>query len=430
MIENIADLLPDLVSLAELINSPVDLAPHDNPRPTDDNETEEPEDSPGKNTAGGWKAIPAKPAVYTCFSSEGTPVAAVTTANLRKALQNRVAGESESKRNRLNYAEFVQTIRFRCVGSAFAASWWYYRTVRSLFPSRYAAMLAWKPAWFITLEPVAEYPKFQISSQRCAAPAICVGPLLSRRQARELVQSIEDLFDLCRYHDILQQAPHGTPCTYKELGRCPAPCDGSLSMAEYQRQIATAGHFLADHFNARTQWFEQQESQIRQAASRMDFRLAAMCKRKLDMADKLNQGELAQVHNMDKWKYLIFQRGKTRQWIAPFVAGPGWVAEFPEVKESHVNEQLPAWTQFCNPGVSDCIPRNIFPIEEVAALVTYHKYRPADAGLYIPMGEPIGIDIIYQAMHIWLNHNEQDDMPEMNSTDLPSRNRSGEKSAL
>ena len=430
MIEKIADLLPEVASIADLINSNVGEVPHEGPTATDGSEAEEPGTSRRKSAPGGLAGIPAKPAIYACFSPQGVPIVAATTANLRKALQNRIAGESESKRNHVNYAEFAQTIRFRCVGSAFAASWWYYRTVRSLFPTRYTAMLAWKPAWFVTLNPMADFPQFQITTALYPAPAICVGPLLSRRTARKIMESMEDLFDLCRYHDILRQAPHGTPCTYKELGKCAAPCDGSISMTEYQRQTAAAAHFLADALDARIQWFDQQEDLIRQAASRMDFRLAALYKCKLDLADKLNQGKLVQVHDMDKWKYLIFQRGKTWHWIAPFVAGPGWIISLPEVQESQFAQHLVMWMQLCNPVASDCIGKETFPIEEVAALVTYHKYRPADAGLYIPMGETIGIEIIYQAMQVWLNYEDQDEMPEMNSTAPPARKRPSEKPAL
>ncbi len=429
IVEKIADLLPEVAPVADLINSAAGEMSHEVLPAPSSNPTEEPVDSPRKSTSDGFAAVPAKPAVYACFSPQGVPIVAATTANLRKALQNRIAGEAESKKNRLNYAEFVEIIRYRCVGSAFAASWWYYRTVRSLFPTRYAAMLAWKAAWFITMNPRVDFPQFQISAELCDAPALCVGPLLSRRAARELMGSMEDLFDLCRYYDILRQAPHGTPCAYKELGKCSAACDGTISLTEYQSQATAAGHFLADSLEARSRWFEQQEAKIRQAASRMDFRLAALCKRKLDLADKLNQGKLTQVHNMDEWKYLIFQRGKTKHWVAAFVAGPGWILAFPEVQESAVNEHLYTWMQVCNLGVAEHLVKETFPIEEVAALVTYHKYRPADAGLYIPMGQTMSIEVIYQAMRIWLNYEDQDEMPELNSATRPARVRRGEKPA-
>ena len=427
MVETISDLLPEVACIADLVNNAPGATPDDVSAALDGHPSEEPRMSREKSTPDGFAAIPAKPAVYACLSPQGVPIIAATTANLRKALQNRIAGEAESKRNRLNYAEFVETVRYRCVGSAFAASWWYYRTVRSLFPTRYAAMLAWKPAWFVTLNPTVDFPQFQISAELCDAPAMCVGPLLSRRGARELMESMEDLFDLCRYYDILRQAPHGTPCAYKELGKCHAPCDGTTSLTEYQGQIAAAGHFLADSPDARNQWFEQQEAQIRQAASRMDFRLAAEFKRKLDLADKLNEGKLTQVHNMDEWKYLILQPGKTKNWIAAFVAGPGWILAFPEVQKSEVNRHLSTWVQLCDLGVAGYLVKENFPVEEVAALVTYHKYRPADAGLYIPMGRTMGIEIIYQGMQIWLNYENQDEMPEMNSAARPARVRRGEK---
>ncbi|EQD34478.1 UvrB/UvrC protein, partial [mine drainage metagenome] len=157
------------------------MSPHSSPRPV------------------GFAFIPAKPAVYACFAADGSLIVAATTANLRRALQNRLS-EQTSATGRANYAEIADTVRYRRVGSAFAASWWYYRTVRTLFPDRYAAMLAWKPAWFVTINLATEFPRFHISNALAAASALCVGPLLTRRKAKAIAESMEDLFDLCRYY--------------------------------------------------------------------------------------------------------------------------------------------------------------------------------------------------------------------------------------
>jgi hypothetical protein len=414
MSEKIDDLLPDKAAVAQLINgmSAGDAA-NDFPNPAIN--TSAPDSS--TPDADGFAQIPAKPAVYACFSPDGAAIVAATTANLRNALKNRIANQAGGKSKAVNYADIAESIRFRCVGSAFAASWWYYRAVRTLFPRRYAAMLAWKPHWFVNLNPDADFPRFQISNTLADSPSVNIGPLATRRKARGIVESMEDLFDLCRYYDILRQAPHGKPCAYKELGKCPAPCDGSISMVDYRQRISRAMDFLSDSIGNRMQWFENQEQLIREAAARMDFRAAAGHKRKLDQADKLNQGKLTEIHNMDKWKYLILQRGKTRNWIAPFVAGPGWISSLDEVPQAAGAASVPFWMTVCNLELPDNLTVDCFPIEEIAALVTYHKYRPGEAGLYIPMDGQIDAETIGKALEFWLNYKSDCDMPEINSAD-------------
>ncbi len=359
--------------------------------------------------------IPAKPAVYACFAADGSPIIAATTANLRRALQNRLV-QTVPKPVRLNYAEITETIRYRRVGSAFAASWWYYQTVRVLFPERYSAMLAWKAACFLTVNPEADFPRWKISSVLASAPAITAGPLPTSRSAATLVHDLEELFDLCRYYAILCKSPRGQACTYKELGQCPAPCDGSISMAVYRRQISIAADFAADTPGVRRQWMLNQEHLMRTAATAMDFHQAARLKRKLDHADRLCHGELAAVHNMEYWKYLILQRGKTRHWVAPFISGAGWLAALPEVKDRAAAAAVDSWMAVGSgkaPEPADVVRA---PLEELAALVSYHQYRVHDGGLYIPITDDKTAETVRRSVQDWLAVHTDGEVLEVNSS--------------
>ena len=413
-IEKIDDLLPDDISIAACIRN----VSADDSSEVPTNQFESPKPSPTGSPRPGFAGVPAKPAVYACLTATGCPIVVATTANLRRALQSRLLSQPATTA-RANYAEITDTVRYRRVGSAFAASWWYYRTVRSLFPDRYRAMLAWRPAWFVTVNPETEFPRFQISNavaHPMASGTICVGPLLTRRNAKAIVESIEGLFDLCRYYEILRQAPLGHACAYKQLGKCPAPCDGTISMTEYRMQVLQAAGFLSDAYGTRMQWCQRQESLMCEAASKLDFRLAAMLKRKLDQADALIADKLTEVHRMDNWKYLILQRGKTRQWIAPFVALPGRIVSLPEVHYLLAADSLRSWMEVCNQSQPGPGPIAEFPVEEIATLVTYHNYRANDAGLYIPMDGHLTADSILQAINIWLNYKGNYEIAEINST--------------
>lgn len=84
-------------------------------------------------------------------------------------------------------------------------------------------------------------------------------------------------FDLCRYYHILIEAPNGNACAYKEMGRCPAPCDGTVSMAHYHQQMRDAIDCAAD----RNAWKNSASKKMTEASDAMDFEAAELCKRRI-----------------------------------------------------------------------------------------------------------------------------------------------------
>ena len=86
--------------------------------------------------------------------------------------------------------------------------------------------------------------------------------------------SVEDAFDLCRYYNVLVEAPHGKACAYKEMGKCPAPCDGSISLEQYRRLVDWSLATLIDP----AQMIRQQTQRMQLAASDLKFEAAAKIK--------------------------------------------------------------------------------------------------------------------------------------------------------
>jgi len=61
-----------------------------------------------------------------------------------------------------------------------------------------------------------------------------------------LIEIAEDAFDLCRYYNVLVEAPGARACAYKEMGKCPAPCDGSISMEQYRGMVEWSAQGMVD----------------------------------------------------------------------------------------------------------------------------------------------------------------------------------------
>src|SRR5439155_16195446 len=119
---------------------------------------------------------------------------------------------------------------WRRVDSAFEADVVYLAAARELFPRTYRGMIGFRPAWFVHVNPEHNFPRYVKTIDATTRAGLLLGPLEDKHDAARLIEIIEDSFDLCRYYHVLVEAPNAMACAYTQMGKCPAPCDGSISM--------------------------------------------------------------------------------------------------------------------------------------------------------------------------------------------------------
>lgn len=363
-------------------------------------------------------AIPAKPAVYlltgTTEAGSDHPVLLATVGDLRAALRRRLADNPpDTKTKRVAYGQICTRVHYRQVHSLLAANFYYAAAARALFPETAAALIPWRTSWWIGVERDvpgrggAAFPRFRKTNNLADPGLAYAGPIRDKHAATRLVESLEDLFDLCRYHNILVQAPQGKACAYKEMGKCPAPCDGSESLASYRGRITAALAFLTDApvadsagdqgvTSARSAWREKLEAQMKTAAAALQFETAGKLKQRLSRAGLWWHGHPAHEHRRDAdataplehFAYLSLQPGKGKPWVEPWIihfAGPTPIQSLPQfnLKElpaaaQHLADQCRFLTQ-C-PAPACLTPEQT----RHAALVAHHLFKgDSDHGTWL-----------------------------------------------
>lgn len=138
-----------------------------------------------------------------------------------------------------------------------------------------------------------------------------IGPCLTSKSAQQLGEALDDVYELCRYPAQLALAPKGTPCAYKEMGRCPAACDGSEPMQAYQERFAhamdAAGGGLSD-------WESSINDDIRSASTELDFERAANAKRHLDTVHALPRDTLGPAAALEDFACVIVTPARRVGW--------------------------------------------------------------------------------------------------------------------
>ncbi len=271
------------------------------------------------------KLAPAKWVVYLMADVEDRPVQLLCVKNLRYSLKRRLGTGEElpARSKRVDYRELVRKIHWRRVDSAFEADVIYLEAARQFFPRTYRGMMGFQPAWFIHVNPDAPFPRYTKTIDLSPRAGMLIGPVEDKHAAGRLIEDTVDWFDLCRYYNILLESPNATACAYKEMGKCPAPCDGSISMDQYRGLVEWSAKTIV----APEELIRDHTRRMQDAASALWFEVAGKIKQHVDSLSQLGKGPFRHVRFLRDFRFLSLQRGPREGLAKIFLITPGRVDE-------------------------------------------------------------------------------------------------------
>jgi len=267
------------------------------------------------------RSVPARWVVYLLADVDDRPIQLLCVKNLRYSLKRRLGpGEpAAGLSKRVNYRDLVRRVHWRRVDSSTEADWLYYEAARAIFPQSYQGMTGFRPAWFTHVNPDARFPRYTKTIDLTSRPGLFIGPVEDKHAAARLIELAEDAFDLCRYYNILTEAPHGRACAYKEMGKCPAPCDGSISMEQYRGLVQWSADTLVDP----EPFVHDQSRRMQAAAGEFHFEIAGKIKAFLGSINRLSKGPFRHVRLLKDFAFLSLQHGPRDGTAKVFLATPG-----------------------------------------------------------------------------------------------------------
>ncbi len=289
------------------------------------------------------RCIPAHGAVYAFLDSERQLIQLLSAQNLRRAAALRLSRPVEGPASRR--AELRSIARFLCwkpTWSAFESALEFLRAARELMPQTYAEQLAFGPVWFAHVDPTERLPRWLPRQTAFDTGGVSIGPFDRRRRCADFIADLEDVFDLCRYFHILEQAPDGVACAYFDMGKCPAPCNGSISLDQYRGMMHAS---LAFARGACDQRLAELQHRMHAAAQSLRFEEAAAVRQTLERATKCQARAGRLCGEADDFVYLVVQRGPKRSLVRPFFVNRGAIEVGDDVRLDAVEQKLPGWAE-------------------------------------------------------------------------------------
>jgi hypothetical protein len=174
------------------------------------------------------------------------------------------------------------------------------------------------------------------------------------------------------------------------MGKCPAPCDGSIPLEMYRESIAAALGFA---LGERELTYARLTTAMREAASAQSYERAAVLKKQIERARWIEHPAFSRVRRMPEFNYLVVQRGAGTTRLRAFYVHEGVISPAGEVKRTHLADALPQWIeQLHHPAPAAPIGAR----SEQIWLVSHFLFKPDAPGIYLHISELSDLQTVLQ----------------------------------
>lgn len=263
-------------------------------------------------------SLPAGTGVCLFSGGGDEPILLLRAANLRRLVRGRLAeGESAGPDRRTRLRPIVRRVWFRRTYSAFEAQLAFFNIAGAVYGANYKQLFGKVDTWFVHIDFGDDYPFFARTNKLDLGRGWHWGPFGSKRAAARCIEILQNVFDLCRYPDVLARAPDARPCAYAQMNRCAAVCNGTISGEHYRQIVERAVAFMNRPF---AQSLAAMEEQMKTCAADLNFEEADRRKRQIAEVGELTGVAYRWVRAMAEFAVLSFQEGPRVK--VPACAGP------------------------------------------------------------------------------------------------------------
>lgn len=230
------------------------------------------------------KDLPSSPGVYIMYSGSGQ----ILYIGKAKVLKNRVsqyfnAGVKTEKVARM--VSKVYTFDYILTRNEVEALVLENNLIKQHKPPYNILLKDDKSYPFIRIDVKADFPRVEVVRKLKADGAKYFGPYMQGISSKDITDLIYSAFSLrsCSLN-MGKVPPSHRPCLNYHIGRCLAPCTGSVSREEYKKQVDEVVSFLSGN-DKKVE--DMLKSRMQAASEREDYEQALYYKQKLDVLDKL-----------------------------------------------------------------------------------------------------------------------------------------------
>jgi excinuclease ABC subunit C len=224
------------------------------------------------------KSLPEKPGVYRFLDETGKIIYVGKAKRLKRRVSSYFTKEHDSSKVRMLVTK-IRDIQTTVVDTEWEALLLENSMIKQFKP-RYNIMLKDDKSYPWIAVTKEEFPRVYPTRHPEPDSMRLFGPYASVKHMNALLDTINDLFMLRTCRRLVRQE---RPCMQYQLKKCPAPCCGNITAAEYQQNIEQIVEIIKGN---RRQVITQLKEEMMACAERWEFEQAAVLKRKVESLEQ------------------------------------------------------------------------------------------------------------------------------------------------
>jgi len=328
--------------------------------------------------------LPNSAGLVLFTDEQNSPISLLTTANIKRVAENKLAEQVE-KSKRTDLKSITAKIYYTVCRCKFRLGLKHLDAVKKIFGQNYKDYITLVWPWFLVLNTNKNIPFFHVTKK----PSFeknerILGPFPTQKSASIYLNTLQDVFKLCRRSDLAENQEKAKSCPYLQMDACVGVCTGKVRCEEYKNIIENA--FTAGTEPAAAINNFQEEMQT--AAKELNFEKAAMLKKKIDKLAILKKQSYKWTNDLKNLKIIHIDKSDKikpesskikKQTYAIFImnglqiidAGD-FLPDNPETINNVINKNIASLSDLPD---DDMLER--------FSIVTYFLYRSKPAGVWI-----------------------------------------------
>lgn len=265
--------------------------------------------------------LPEKPGVYKMLDGTGT----VIYVGKAKVLKNRVRQYFQSSKNHspkvramVSHIADFETIEVHSEVEALSLE---SNLIKEFMPKYNILLKDDKHFPYFRIDMRQDFPRIEIVRRVKPDGATYLGPYIVGPSVQEELRLVYDLFPLrhCKKNIAHMQARGERPCLLHHVGKCCAPCSGTISREQYHAYLQEAIRLLNGRSGDLIPYLSQK---MQEASDSLDFERAALLRDKLKATMALTEKQAAiSVNDLAADVFAVDSLHDARMVFALFVRG-------------------------------------------------------------------------------------------------------------
>ncbi len=234
-------------------------------------------------------ALPGLPGVYIMKNSAGT----VIYVGKAKILKNRVRQYFHESANHTpkvkamvsNIADFEYIV----CDSEFEALCLESNLIKKYLPKYNILLKDDKHYPYIKIDIKTDYPQIKLVRKIENDGARYFGPYPGRGTVKNTIKTVSNIFKIARCNKKFpRDIGKGRPCLYYSMGKCHAPCQGTITSSQYKKTFLQICKFLEGNHK---ELIEVLRTEMEEAAEKLEFEKACIIRDKIDAVMKIDASQ-------------------------------------------------------------------------------------------------------------------------------------------